>query len=131
MPQYRTTVGADGTIALPAALRKKLKITEGSEVEFYLSLDGDVFFHAITGTAKGWRGLFETEVRAPPLSIREMDQAIGEAVARRRSQDSEPGGAPDARGIGGLRRNDRHRHECPRSHFRRRRCATGRQRGPS
>jgi antitoxin PrlF len=81
MPQYRTKVGADGTIALPAALRKKLKITEGSEVEFYLSLDGDVFFHAITGTAKSWRGLFETEVRAPPVSIREMDQAIGEAVA--------------------------------------------------
>jgi len=80
MPQYRTTVGADGIIALPAALRKKLKIAEGCEVEFYLSLEGDVFFHAITGKAKDWRGMYRTEVRTPPISIREMDQAVGDAL---------------------------------------------------
>ena len=81
MPQYRTTVGADGTLTLPPALRKRLKIAEGSEVEFYLSLEGDVFFHAITGRAKGWKGMFENEVRSPPVSIREIDAAIGEAIA--------------------------------------------------
>lgn len=80
MPHYRTTVGPDGTIRLPTPLRKKLKVVGGCEVEFYLSLDGDVFFHAITGKAKGWKGMFETEVRSPPISIREMDQAIGDAL---------------------------------------------------
>ena len=80
MPVYRTTVGPDGAIALPAPLRKKLNIVEGCKVEFYLSLDGDVFFHAITGKAKGWKGMYETEVRSPPISIREMDQAIGDAI---------------------------------------------------
>jgi AbrB family looped-hinge helix DNA binding protein len=80
MPHYRTTVGVDGIITLPAPLRKKLKIAEGCEVEFYLSLEGDVFFHAITGKAKDWTGMYETEVRSPPISIREMDQAVGDAL---------------------------------------------------
>jgi antitoxin PrlF len=80
MPQYRTTVGPDGAITLPAALRRKLKINEGCAVEFYLSLDGDVFFHAITGKAKTWKGLFEVEMRSPRISIKEMDQAVGEAL---------------------------------------------------
>ena len=80
MPQYRTTVGANGAITLPAPLRKRLKITEGSEVEFYLSLEGGVFFHVITGRAKNWKGMYETEVRSPPISIRGMDQAIADAL---------------------------------------------------
>jgi antitoxin PrlF len=80
MPHYRTTVGPDGTITLPAALRKKLNINQGCAVEFYLSLEGDVFFHAITGKAKGWKGLYDVEVRSPPISIKEMDQAVGDAL---------------------------------------------------
>ena len=80
MPQYRATVGADAIVTLPAPLCKKLRIAEGSVVEFYLSLEGDVFFHAITGKAKAWRSAFGTEVRSPPLSIREMDAAVGEAL---------------------------------------------------
>jgi bifunctional DNA-binding transcriptional regulator/antitoxin component of YhaV-PrlF toxin-antitoxin module len=80
MPQYRTIVEADGIITLPAPLRKKLKISQGCQVEFYVSLEGDVFFHAITGKAKDWGGLYETEVRSPPISIREMDQAVGDAL---------------------------------------------------
>jgi antitoxin PrlF len=80
MPQYRTTVEANGVITLPAPLRKSLKISEGSEVEFYVSLDGDALFHAITGKAKDWRGMYGTEVRSRPISIREMDQAVGDAL---------------------------------------------------
>jgi bifunctional DNA-binding transcriptional regulator/antitoxin component of YhaV-PrlF toxin-antitoxin module len=80
MPHYRTIVGHGGTITLPAALRKKLKIVDGCAVEFYLSLEGDVFFHAITGKAKDWKGLHDVKVRSPPISIREMDQAVGEAL---------------------------------------------------
>jgi bifunctional DNA-binding transcriptional regulator/antitoxin component of YhaV-PrlF toxin-antitoxin module len=97
MPQYRTTVDAGGIITLPAPLRKRLKISDGCEVEFYVSLEGDVFFHAMTGKAKGWRGLYETEVRAPPISIREMDQAVGDALVeddrriRRQGSQKRPG----------------------------------------
>ena len=80
MPQYRATVGRDGVISLPGTLRRRLRIKEGQEVEFFLTLDGDVFFHAIGGKAKDWTGKFEVETRSPPFSIREMDLSVGEAV---------------------------------------------------
>jgi AbrB family looped-hinge helix DNA binding protein len=80
LPTYRTKVGPDGRIALPSALVKKLNIREGAEVEFFVALDGDVFFHAITGVAAGWKGLYPTEIRSPPFSIREMDEAVAEGV---------------------------------------------------
>jgi len=83
MPHYRTKVGADGAVALPAALREKLSIVEGCEVEFFLTLDGDVFFHAITGKAKDWSGQFTIDRRSPAISITEMDAAIGEEVAEK------------------------------------------------
>ena len=78
MPTYRTQVGANGQISLPEDLVKRLGIREGAEIEFFLTLDGDVFFHAITGTAKDWKDLFPTEIRSPPFSIREMDEEAGE-----------------------------------------------------
>jgi bifunctional DNA-binding transcriptional regulator/antitoxin component of YhaV-PrlF toxin-antitoxin module len=80
MPHYRTVVGPEGTIALPVALCEKLRIEEGCEVEFFLTLDGDIFFHAITARAKDWAGHFDVEVRSPPISIKEMDQGIAEEV---------------------------------------------------
>ena len=97
MPQYRTTVEANGIIKLPAPMRKRLKISEGCEVEFYVSLEGEVFFHAITGKAKDWRGMYETEVRSPPISVGEMDQAVGDALVeddrriRRQASQKRPG----------------------------------------
>jgi AbrB family looped-hinge helix DNA binding protein len=80
MPTYRTRVGPSGQVSLPSELVDRLGIREGAEVEFFLTLDGDVFFHAITGMAAGWKGLFPTEQRLPPLSIKEMDDGIAEAV---------------------------------------------------
>jgi AbrB family looped-hinge helix DNA binding protein len=82
MPLYRTAVGPDGVVKLPAALREKLRIKEGSEVEFFLTIDGDVFFHAITGRAKDRQGVFNVEARSPPVSITEMDAAIAEEVTQ-------------------------------------------------
>ena len=92
MPTYRTRVGPSGQISLPSDLIDRLSIRDGAEVEFFLTLEGDVFFHAITGKAAGWKGLFPTERRSPPLSIKEMDEGIAEAIAedyeRIRRQDS-------------------------------------------
>jgi hypothetical protein len=81
VPSYRAKVGADGAVAPPQALQKALEIREGVEVEFFVTLESDVFFHAITGTAKGWKGLFDVEVRNPPISIRERDEGVAEAIA--------------------------------------------------
>jgi bifunctional DNA-binding transcriptional regulator/antitoxin component of YhaV-PrlF toxin-antitoxin module len=83
VPHYRATIGADGSLTLPATMRKKLRIADGAEVEFFLTLDGDVFFHAITGKAKDWKGMFAKGLRSPPLSIEEMDAGIAEAVVEK------------------------------------------------
>ncbi len=80
MPTYRAKVGAGGVVALPPELVEKLNIREDAEVEFFVTLAGEVFFHAITGKAEGWKGLFPVERRSPPISIREMDEAVGEAL---------------------------------------------------
>jgi bifunctional DNA-binding transcriptional regulator/antitoxin component of YhaV-PrlF toxin-antitoxin module len=91
-------VGPKGQITLPPELVEKLGIREGVDVEFFLALDGDVFFHAITGVAAGWKGLFPTEVRSPPLSIREMDEGVAEGLVedderiRKQARETEPGG---------------------------------------
>ena len=94
MPTYRTQVGANGQISLPEDLVKRLGIREGAEVEFFLTLDGDIFFHAITGTSKGWKDLSPTEIRSPPFSIREMDEGMVEGLIendeRIRRQAAEP-----------------------------------------
>jgi len=78
MPTYRAEVRSDGSVVLPEDLRERLEIKPGVPVEFFLAYDGKVHFHAITETAWGWNKLFEK--RVPPLSIREMDDAIVETV---------------------------------------------------
>lgn len=79
VPTYRAKVDENGAMTLPQELRDRLGIVAGMPVEFFLAHDGQVHFHAITETAWGWRNLFEK--RVPPLSIREMDDAIVESVS--------------------------------------------------
>ena len=81
MPTYRTRVGDGNSVVLPAELCEKLGVEPGVEVEFFLSLDGEVFFHAITGRAGAWKGAFGIDVRKPPISIREMDAGIADHLA--------------------------------------------------
>ena len=82
MPTYRAVVGANRTVSLPAELCKRLHIAEGTPVEFFLTIDGQVHFHAITATAKGFAG----ERRSPPISIREMDDAIADYLAEKHAR---------------------------------------------
>lgn len=82
MPTYRTTVGPERNITLPAELCRRLNVEEGTPVEFFLTLDGQVHFHAIArATSTFRRGLAER--RVPPISIREMDDAIAEHVVEK------------------------------------------------
>ena len=77
MPTFRVAVGPGRTVVLPADLCKHLGIKEGTPVEFFLTIDGQVHFHAITGSARGFGGA-RHERRNPPISIREMDDGIAE-----------------------------------------------------
>ena len=96
MPLYRATVGQKNEVTLPKELCERLAIAPGTEVEFFVTIDGEVFMHAISGRAEDWPGLFKTERRVPPVSIREMDEGITDGViarderSRRRTADDKP-----------------------------------------
>ena len=88
MPTYDVTIGPGRTLAMPDELCERFGIEEGTRVEFFLTLDGQIHFHVITQAASEFGG-FRLE-RSPPLSIREMDDAIGEHLSekyRRAGQD--------------------------------------------
>ena len=78
MPTYEAVVDDEGKVILPKELVDKLGIKPGHRVEFFETVDGEVFFHAIVGTATAWRGLFEVPDRRPPISVREMDEGIAD-----------------------------------------------------
>ena len=82
MPTYRAVVGTGRTVVLPAELCRRFHIVEGTPVEFFLTIDGQVHFHAITATAKGFAG----EKRSPPISIREMDDGMADYLAAKHAR---------------------------------------------
>jgi bifunctional DNA-binding transcriptional regulator/antitoxin component of YhaV-PrlF toxin-antitoxin module len=81
MPTYVAKVDDEGRIELPSALRKRFEIVSGGEVEFFVSLDGLVFFHAISEASGRREFPHSAAVRQPPVSIREMDEGIAEHLA--------------------------------------------------
>lgn len=81
MPTYEAIVDENRKVQLPERLVEKLGIEPGHRVEFFETLDGEVFFHAIVGTTKSWKNLFQVPVRNPPISIREMDEGIADHLA--------------------------------------------------
>lgn len=78
MPTY--TVGPERKVTLPSELCARLGIEPGTEIEFFLTLDGQVHFHALSASARDFAGLGRQK-RTPPVSIREIDDAIAEHPA--------------------------------------------------
>lgn len=74
MPSYSVKVTSDGTIPVPPQMAASLAIKPGEEVEFFVTADGHIHFHVLRedfGSVTGFRP-------APPVSIREMDDAIAD-----------------------------------------------------
>jgi AbrB family looped-hinge helix DNA binding protein len=79
MPTFEATVDDRQAVTLPKELCERLGIKPGSRVEFFLTLDGQVHFHALTADASG----FGRERRVPPVSIREMDDGIEDYLSEK------------------------------------------------
>jgi AbrB family looped-hinge helix DNA binding protein len=79
MPTFSAYVSDDGSVVLPTELRERLGIRPGSEVEFFLTVDGQVHFHHVTDEFS----MFGFAKRKPPVSIREMDDAIADTLAEK------------------------------------------------
>jgi antitoxin PrlF len=67
-----------GQITIPADVRKKLRLRAGSKVDFVENKAGETMIRPKTGDIRKLYGFIKYD--GPPISIEEMDEAIGEAV---------------------------------------------------
>jgi len=81
------TVTSKGQVTIPQDVRERLGITVGTRVEFAQRADGVVEFIPLTGSIMDLKGAVAWD--GPPVTIEEMDEAIGEYLAEkdRRSRE--------------------------------------------
>ncbi len=73
------TMTSKGQITVPADVREKLRLVPGSKVDFVLNAAGETVLKPRTGDIRRLRGIFKYD--GPPVSIEDMNRAVGEAVA--------------------------------------------------
>jgi AbrB family looped-hinge helix DNA binding protein len=82
MPPAIATVTSKGQITVPARMRERLSLRPGSKLIFDEQPNGDFLVRKKTGDIRDLKGI----VKVPPgfsLTIEEIDEAIGDAVADR------------------------------------------------
>jgi antitoxin PrlF len=75
------TMTSKGQITLPAATRAKLRLVKGAKMDVEETGDGKIVLTprpAKTGDIRRLRGILKYD--GPPVSIEEMNKAIGRAV---------------------------------------------------
>jgi antitoxin PrlF len=75
---YHAKVTSKGQITLPVELRAKLKLGPGSRVDFEEQPDGSFVMRRKTRDIGELRGILKYD--GPPVSIEDMNKAIGDAV---------------------------------------------------
>jgi antitoxin PrlF len=73
------TMTSKGQITVPAELRAKLGLRAGVKVDFVINAAGEVVLRPRTADIRSVRGLIAYS--GPPVSVEDMNEAIGEAVA--------------------------------------------------
>lgn len=68
-----------GQITIPVEVRRKLRLRAGTKVDFVENKTGEIVLRPKTGDIRKLRGIVEYD--GPPLSIEEIDEAIGHHVA--------------------------------------------------
>jgi AbrB family looped-hinge helix DNA binding protein len=74
----QATITSKGQITLPKALRDQLQLSPGDRVEFILGEDNVVRMLPRLVSIKNLKGILPKP--AKPVSLEEMDEAIGNAV---------------------------------------------------
>ena len=75
------TMTSKGQITVPVAVRKRLRLKAGSKVDFIENKAGEVVLKPRTGDIRKLRGIVKYD--GPPVSIDDMNEAIGEAAVER------------------------------------------------
>jgi len=73
------TMTSKGRITIPAATRSRLKLVPGSKLDFVENEAGEIVLRPIVGDIRRLRGI--VKYAGPPVSVEDMNRAIGEAAA--------------------------------------------------
>jgi antitoxin PrlF len=78
-----STVTSKGQITLPKALRDDLKLKTGDRVDFVKEPDGGYRVRPANRDVRELFGCLKHLYKGPPLSVEEMDQAIGDHLVEK------------------------------------------------
>ena len=73
------TMTSKGQITIPAATRSKLQLMPGSKIDFVENEAGEIVLRPVVGDIRRLRGV--VKYAGPPVSVEDMNKAIGEAAA--------------------------------------------------
>jgi antitoxin PrlF len=76
---FTATMTTKGQITVPADVRAKLRLVPGSKLDFVEQPDGSYKIRTKTGDIRRIKGIVKYD--GPPVSIEEMKDAIGAAIA--------------------------------------------------
>lgn len=77
---HQAKITSKGQITIPADVRAKLRLGVGDRVYFQELPDGSYRLRTKTGDIRKLRGIVKYD--GPPVSIEDMDRAIGEEAVR-------------------------------------------------
>ncbi len=75
------TMTSKGQITIPIAVRRKLRLKAGSKVDFVENQAGELVLKPRTGDIRDLYGIVKYD--GPPLSIEDINDAIGKAAVER------------------------------------------------
>ena len=76
------TLTSKGQLTIPAEVREALGLKTGDKIDFFPNQDGSYTLQPKTGSIMEMRGILAKYAKGrKALTITEMDEAIGEAVA--------------------------------------------------
>jgi antitoxin PrlF len=73
------TVTSKGQITIPSETRARLRLVPGTKVDFVQNAAGETVIRPKTGDIRALRGILKYD--GPPVSIEEMNAAIGRAIS--------------------------------------------------
>jgi antitoxin PrlF len=73
------TMTSKGQFTMPASERARLRLVPGSKVDIYVNAAGETVLKPRTGDIRRLKGIFKYD--GPPVSIEDMKQAVGDAIA--------------------------------------------------
>ena len=77
------TLTSKGQLTLPKVLRDELNLKPGDKVDFVRHDDGSFHIRPVNTSARDLFGSFAHLYKGPPVSIKEMDEGIDQAIGKK------------------------------------------------